>query len=160
MKLSQPCSLLIPFITLTGCAVTPPERPVYGGTDNVEAISAESLVGTWTMSVLNPIPGEENTQATITLNADGTSTGTSRSTSGGQDFEFTMNGTWSVDGEYLVTTMENVSESSGGALAKLTQDLVSVMMKNRKARGDVFELSPNRLVIVDNETRQAQQWVR
>ncbi|MEM7256050.1 MAG: glycoside hydrolase family 43 C-terminal domain-containing protein [Pseudomonadota bacterium] len=160
MKLRHLTPLSLALFTLGGCAISPPERSPYGGTDNVDTVSADSLVGTWNISVLNPIEGEENTSATITLNADGTTTGTSRGVAGGQEMVIEMNGTWSVDGEYLVTTMESTAETSGSAIAKLAQELVSNMMKNRKARGDVFELSANRVVIVDSETRQAQQWTR
>lgn len=152
--------IVLALFTLGGCAISPPERSPYGGTDNVDTINANSLVGTWNISVLNPIEGEENTNATITLNADGSSSGISRGMAGGQELVIEMKGSWSVDGEYLVTTMESTAETTGNAIAKLAQELVSTMVNNRQSRGDVFELAANRVVIVDTETRQAQQWTR
>lgn len=154
------CGLCLLVATLNGCAITPPERSPYGGVDNVAELSADSFTGTWNINVLNPIEGEENAQASITLNADGTSSGTSRVNAGGQNMVIEMTGTWSVDGEYLVTTLESTEETSGNALAQLAQGLVSSMIKNRTSRGDVFELSSNRVVIVDSDTRQAQEWTR
>lgn len=160
MKSFYTASLCLFITTLSACAISPPERSPYGGADNIDTVSAESLVGTWNVSVLNPIEGEENTQTSITLNADGTTSGTSSVNATGQQMVIEMTGTWSVDGEYLVTTLESTEETSGNALAQLAQGLVSSLIKNRTSRGDVFELSANRAVIVDNETRQAQQWTR
>ena len=160
MKSVLSYGLCLLITVASGCATSPPKRTPYGGVDNVDTVDAAGLIGTWNMRVLNPVEGEESAMASITLNPDGTTSGTSRVNAAGQEMTIEMTGTWSVDGEYLVTTLQSTEETSGNALAQLAQGLMSAMAKNRTSRGDVFELSANRIVIVDIDTRQAQEWTR
>lgn len=50
--------VLVIALSGSGCtAFSPPERPSYDGVDLVGQVDVESIVGHWTVTPLNPLPG-------------------------------------------------------------------------------------------------------
>jgi len=91
--------------SLASCASFKPEpRPAYTGADQVGAVDASMLIGTWRIKHLNPRPNEPVVSAQMTFNSDGTTSGFSKTDSGDTSnpygrMELEMKGNWSVNGD-------------------------------------------------------------
>jgi hypothetical protein len=145
---------------LYACAVGAPKRADYGGADNIAAVQDSMILGTWRTRILNPVKGEETGSSEFTLNADGTMSGTSQSSADGGQMVFEMAGTWQITGEHITTTIESMKETSGNQVAAFAQSLVASLTKGRTTKLNVFESSADRLVVVAEDTGQAQEWTR
>lgn len=152
--------IAITAIMLSSCAVTAPKRAPYAGADNIGAISPAQILGTWRSRIVNPIEGEDGNTTEFTFASDGTMTGTSSGNAGGQVLAFSMSGSWQIEGERISTTVESMEETSGNPIAALAQGFVSSLTNDRSTVLNVYEASDSRLVVVAEDTGQAQEWLR
>jgi len=146
--------------TLYACAVSQPKRVSYGGADSVGAIDASMVVGAWRARILNPIEGEETGSSEFTFNADGSMSGSSQNTVAGKPLVYEMSGSWQINGERIATKIESLEETSGNQIAAFAQSLVASLTKGRTSSLNVFDASADRLVVVEDDTGQAQEWLR
>ena len=138
--------------TLTACSFSSPPRPEYTGGDYVGAVEPEMLIGTWDYKVLNPVEGEPQADVVMTFNPDGTVTSVSDmpAQEGVPMSAMTLevSGTWRIDGEYVITTTEDVKETSGNKLAGMMASMGKGYAAGLEGRIDVYEANSSRLVLV------------
>ena len=70
-----------------------------------------------------------------------------------------MLGTWTVQGDTIATQLESVREVSGNTLGGLMARMMSGMREKMSGSANVYEATPNRLVIVSDDG-QAQELTR
>jgi len=59
-------------VTIAGCGtMSTPTRPAYDAPDLVQAFDSADIVGTWKVTVLNPLEGEQVSSLVYTYEADG-----------------------------------------------------------------------------------------
>ena len=151
------CALLALLVS-GGCATfaPAPERPPYGGTDQVGEVSPGSLVGTWRVTPLNPFPEQRAQETVIEYRADGSVTGRvdpdERSLAlMGEDARFEITGRWSVEGGLVTHDGMEVDVVSGNALANVVGGIVGGAMSDVASRADVYELGTDRVVMVGDD---------
>ncbi len=150
--------VLFVFSLATSCATTTaPERPAYSGADTVGALSGDDFVGTWRYSILNPsVEEERNVSATYSFNADGSFTAKTEVTS---DLPMRMEsiGTWTVDGEMFVISVDDIKETSGNELAALALRFTKGLMAKQSGAMNPYSVSANQIVMVSPEHGSALQ---
>ncbi|MCB1756373.1 MAG: hypothetical protein KDJ38_12675 [Gammaproteobacteria bacterium] len=155
--------LILVVLLLAACAsLSPPKRAAYTGQDQVGAVDANMLIGSWNGEILNPIEGEQDTVYKIEYRADGTVTSYSRTkdSSGVMGpMEFEITGTWKVDGELVTQTAEEIREVSGNKLAAMVASMMGSMKEKMTGTANIYEASADRIVLVADEG-QAQALTR
>ena len=141
-----------------GCAIfaPEPERPAYGGTDQVGDVAPDSLVGTWRVTALNPLPDEPPQETVIEYRADGSVIGRTdlderNAALMGEDARLEITGRWSVVGGVVNHSEMDVEIVDGNALASMAGGLVSGAMRNVSNEANVYELGANRIVMVGDD---------
>jgi len=152
--------------SLASCASFKPEpRPAYTGADQVGAVDANMLIGTWQIKNLNPLPSEPSINAQITFNSDGSTSGYSKMDDGDSEnpfgrMEMEMQGNWSVNGDSVNQTITSLEEVTGNPAAKFGIAIAQGFSKGKTQAGNVYEASADRLVIVNEEEGLAQLFTR
>lgn len=157
-------SLTLSSILASSCASTkPPPRPDYTGNDQVSAISADQLVGTWLVTPLNPYPGEGDQETVIEYLGNGTVSGQITPQGEGAaalgSTSFTMSGDWSVNGDTVSHANISMEENSGSTMGALLSQIINSSTHNVAGSANVYELSDNRIVMVGSDGA-AMQYVR
>ncbi len=160
---STPIALVGATIILASCAsLTPPTRPDYTGSDDVQSAQTQQLVGKWAVSELNPLPQTEPQTTLIEYRSDGTVTGLITPSGEGLEalgnLQFELSGNWTLEAD--VVTHQNITMSS-------TRDdtlgsMISNMVNNQKGiagQANIYELSADRIVMVGSDGA-AMEYVR
>ena len=149
---------LLALAVASGCATfaPEPERPAYGGTDQVGDVAADSLVGTWRVTALNPFPDQPPQETIIEYRADGSVTGQvdmdERSMAMmGENARLEITGLWSIEGGVVNHSDMDVEIVDGNALARMAGGIVSGAMGDIASRADVYELTAERIVMVGED---------
>lgn len=153
MKYRLPAlSAILLCSTLSACSFSSPPRPEYSGADYVGAVEPDMLIGTWDYKVLNPVEGEPAADVVMTFNPDGTIVSvTDLPAQEGVPMSamtLQVSGTWKVDGEYVITTTEDVQETSGNKLGGMMASMGKGYAAGLEGKIDVFEANSSRLVVV------------
>lgn len=152
--------VVIACTSIAGCASKPPVRTAYSGTDNVGEVSADMLIGNWSVRVLNPHDGEQGTVTDANYSADGTLVMNASTAAQGLDMNLRMTGRWQLQGEMISQTLESIEDTSGSAIGALIKPFLAGMKNRATGTANVFEAQPNRLVLVSNEDGQALEYTR
>ena len=147
-------------LTVAACATKPPARTPYAGPDNVGPVSADMLLGNWSVKVLNPIEGEENGATSASYNADGTVVMNTDPSTEGMEMTLRMTGSWEVSGDTVTQTLETIEETSVSQLGALLQPLLSGMKKRATGSANVHEATADRVILVSTENGQALEYTR
>jgi hypothetical protein len=118
------------------------------------------LVGSWSVRILNPLEGEEANQVTAKYNADGSVVVDSVSTEVGMQMSLRMIGRWSVDGDRITQTLESIEETSGKPINALMRPFMGRLKSRASGTANIYEASANRVVLVSDESGQAQELTR
>ena len=153
------CAITLLF-AITGCASKAPVRSAYSGADSVGAVSSDMFVGNWSVRVLNPIDGEQPGVSNVSYSADGTIVMNTNSSNQGFDMALRMTGSWQVEGDLVVQTLESIEETSGSNLGVLIKPLLAGMKDRATGSANVYEASANRIVLVSVEDGQAVEYTR
>ena len=159
MNIKISLSILL-CVFLTACSMSQPVRTPYTAPDQVQAISKDMIVGKWAIKILNPLEGEPVDGGVVEYKPDGTVFAQHSSDASGLTLEIEMDGTWSIEGDMIRGTMENIRETSGNPAAKLMIPILNSMKNSSTGTANVVEASANRLVIIGNEGGQAQELTR
>ncbi|MDO6460946.1 hypothetical protein Q4485_09580 [Granulosicoccaceae sp. 1_MG-2023] len=142
--------------TLAACSFSTPPRPQYSGADTVGTVQPSMLIGTWDYRILNPREDEPaNPDVVMSFNDDGSVVSVSDIPA--QDgvpmsaMTLKVTGTWRIDGEYVITTTEDVEETSGNKLAGLVSSLGKRMTTGLEGKADVYEASGKHLILVSTD---------
>ncbi len=149
--------LLLTVIYITTSCGTTPKRPVYSGTDNVGALKSDAFVGNWRYTILNPsVEQEKNFNATYRFKPDGSFTANAEVSS---DFPMKMEsiGTWKIDGEMFVISVEDIKETSGNEIAALALNFTKGWMQKQAGTMNPYSISSNQIVMVSPEHGSALQ---
>lgn len=151
------------LIVLSSCAsLKPPERPGYTGADTVSSAQPAQITGVWRVQSLNPYPQEEPQSTTIEYREDGTvigilePQGESSDVLGNMRFELT--GNWVLTDDVISHSDIEINSTSDNAMGAM----VSKVMNGSKAiagKGNIYELSENRMVVVGNDGA-AMEYIR
>lgn len=155
-KLAWSLFLLAVIYFTTSCG-TAPKRPAYNGSDTVGALESAPFVGNWKYTILNPsVEQERNFNATYRFNPDGSFTANAEVTS---DFPMKMEsvGTWKVDGEMFVLSVEDIKETSGNEIAALALSFTKGWMQKQSGAMNPYSISSNQIVMVSPEHGSALQ---
>ena len=151
-------SAVFTLLVSGGCATfaPEPERPAYGGTDQVGEVSADSLVGTWRVTALNPFPDQPDQETVIEYRADGSVSGEvepdERSMAMmGENARMEITGLWSVEGGVMSHSDMDMEIVNGNALARMASGIMNGVMGDIASQADVYELSANRIVMVGDD---------
>jgi len=161
-RLSTTITILSAAI-LSSCASLPPaERPAYLGADLITHAQSTQLLGKWTVNELNPHPNSEPQSTTIEYRKDGTVVGTLKpqgeSAQAFGNMQFELTGEWILNEDTVVHQNVNMSSTSDSTMG----DLISSMINNQKGvsgQANIYELSPNRIVMVGNDGA-AMEYIR
>lgn len=158
--------LLITLLTsfaFTSCTTTrPAERPAYTGTDQVQEITKNMIIGEWTAEILNPIPGEEIIKSIrSTYNEDGTLLMIihTENEGGVMPMTFELRGTWTIKNKKIVQKLDKVEETSGNVFAAIAASFANGMRDKQAGIIDVFQAKSSTLILV-GEAGQAQELTR
>ena len=160
-----PVAALGTALAVGGCAsLTPPERPAWEGSDQVGEVDPASLIGTWEVTPLNPLPDQPEQQTVIEYRDDGTvlarvDPGEESRALLGEDARFEMTADWSLtDGivRHENVEMEVVSDS---ALARLMSAMVNGVKRDLGGTADIQELDADRIVML-GEDGAAMEYLR
>ena len=161
-RLSTTITILSAAILSSCASLTTPERPAYRGADLITRAQSTQLLGKWTVNELNPHPRSEPQNTTIEYREDGTIVGTltpqGESAQALGNLQFAIAGEWTLDDDNVVhqnVTMSSTSDSTMG-------DLISSMINNQKGisgRANIYELGPNRMVMVGTDGA-AMEYIR
>ncbi len=148
------------FIGGTIAACTPPPRTSYTGSDTVNAVSKNMLIGHWKLRILNPIEGEQLNSADIHYLSNGNVILNSQSSSSGMAMTLEVSGTWSVQGDVVIQTMKSIKETSGNKMAAIMLPFMNTMKSRMSGSANVYSASAERVVLVSNTEGQAQELTR
>lgn len=134
------------------------ERAEYQGSDSVDIVDPDMLIGTWKVEVINSVALEEDLDIQISFNEDETISAILKADIEEPigKFAYDMKGTWSADGEYVTITPTSMQETTGNALAGSGEEFFD-------EEGDVanvYEISADRIVMFDENERIAQSYTR
>ncbi len=140
--------LLAAVFAICASCGSPPKRPAYTGGDNVGAVDASILPGSWRQTVVNPVEGEPSANVVISFSADGQAKVVSKGQAqdGYQVGTFEGTGTWKVEGDRVILDMQDMKETSGNQIAGLALILVKGMMKKSSGTANPLEMSPNMMI--------------
>ena len=155
--------LLAATLAISGCAsMSPPVLPEYTGADSVSTAESSQLVGSWSVSQLNPYPDAEPQETTITYMADGTvlgetiPQGESAAVLGNTRFQF--RGTWSLEGDSVVHKDIKMTSTGGNAMAAMMTKMIG-SRQDISGSANIYEMSADRIVMV-GEDGSASEYVR
>ncbi|MFK7997792.1 MAG: hypothetical protein AB8B87_26940 [Granulosicoccus sp.] len=152
-------ALLLLATLLAGCStLKAPARIDYTGRDNVSIARTDQLIGTWSVSSLNPYPGVESQSTTIEYRENGTVRGivipqeTSDEASQGTigDIAFELTGNWELEEDVVIHRNITMKSTNDSAIGKLLSDIIN----SRPAiagQANIYELSPDRIVMVGSD---------
>ena len=144
------------MLTLAACGTTP-KRPAFTGTDTVTTLTPDPFIGSWRYSVLNPIAEEErNVSAVYRFNPDGSFTA---NTDTNAEFPMKMEsaGTWAIEGESFILSVEDVKETSGNQIAAFALKFTKAMLSNQSGGMNPYTITPYRIVMLSEEHGSAIQ---
>jgi len=151
-------SALLVSIYLTSACGTTPKREPYSGPDQVGEVNSALLVGSWEINVLNPIGEENNNTITQSFHQDGTWESTvippAEQTDQFGDLLYKGQGQWQINGDLIVTELNNLEETTGNKFGGMMQSIVSALVP-KTSTVNVYELSESRIVLVHEKTGQA-----
>jgi len=157
MKSRTSLSILFCVYTLSACG-SPPERTPYDGADRVGAIEPSLLVGDWKVSVLNPVAEENSATVTQTFHQDGTWTSVvippAEQTEQFGPIEYKGYGEWQIEGDALVSQMENMEETTGSKFGGIMKTIATMFMP-KSTTANPYEISGTRMIFVHESTGQA-----
>lgn len=146
------------LIALTACG-SPPKREPYPGIDQVVEINPAQLVGNWKISILNPIPGEEKSTVTTEYKSDGTWTSIvippEEQSADLGPMKFAGVGSWQINGDSMFAKTDSVKETTGHKLGGLMTSVISLGLSRMTGTVNVYEISEDRAVFVNEENGQA-----
>lgn len=156
-------ALIAATIVVSGCAsLKPPERPSYTGTDNIQTAKNDQLVGKWTVSELNPLPGTPAQTTVIEYRPDGTVTGlvssSSEETAALGSLEFQLEGSWVLEADTVSHQNITMNSTRDDALGSMVSKLIN-RQKGISGQANIFELSDNRIVMVGSDGA-AMEYIR
>lgn len=168
--------VLVIALSGSGCtAFSPPERPSYDGVDLVGQVDVESIVGHWTVTPLNPLPGSSGAWPDASTDAPSdTSSGAStteltavRYRADGTvvanltapvDADTTVNGakfrlvgTWRVDDGSVVHENVVMSTRSQDPSDRLLADMINQSSATARSIADVAKLSAEHMIMVGRD---------
>lgn len=156
-------STLTCMLTLTACG-SPPKREPYAGVDQVGEINKSQMVGDWNIIVLNPVADEDKSTITTSYKSDGTWTSTvippEEQNRDLGPMKFAGEGSWQIDGDSMLATMNNIEETTGHKLGGFMTSVMSLFMSKMSGTANAYEMSADRMVFVHEETGQATLLVR
>lgn len=142
-------------VVLAGCvSFATPERPAYTGVDQVEAVDSKQLVGIWRVTELNPMPEGGSQITVIEYKSDGTVTGQiepSKETASLGIGQLSMNGQWSVSNGLVSHTEITAQSDSESQFGGLVASMINRSARNMGGEANIFEISPNRIVMVGTD---------
>ena len=143
------------IVFITSCAsFKPPVRPAYTGADTVNTATASQLVGAWMVRSMNPFPDEEPQETTIEYKQDGTviSTVTPQGESIAVlgDIQFELKGDWILEDDQLIHSDLQMSANTDNPMAAILSKAIN-SSKGIAGKGNIYELSANRMVIVGSD---------
>jgi len=145
-------------ILLSSCG-TAPTRDPYTGADQVGAVDSAKIIGTWKMSVLNPIGDENDNQVTFTFQDGGewqsTYVPSAQQNADLGAMEFVGQGVWRVEGDKVFTQAESIDEVTGNKLGGLMKAVTSAFLSKSAGYVNPYEMSVNRIIWVHDESGQA-----
>lgn len=164
-----PIQLITPTLllfSLMSCAsIKPEKRPAYTGADQVGAIDANWLIGTWSVKTINRLKDEPAVDAQVVFNKDGSMTGLSKLD--GEDgsgpygkMAFEMSGNWVIDGDNVNQTVTFLEETTGNPIAKLGATFSLGFAKNKTTAANLYEASADHLIFVNEKDEIAQYYTR
>ncbi len=142
-------------VALTGC-MTAPKRPDFSAPDQVQQIDPQAVVGTWNVTVLNALEGEQVDSAVYTYEADGSWLSTVSNDAAGFAMEAKGIGRWLVRGEEVVVTMDDIEIISDSPLAKLLGGMMKGIIKKSAGSINPYEITPDRMVWLTDENQALQ----
>ena len=156
-KLLISLTLLLCTLVMSACG-SPPKRTPYDGADQVGAVDPTSLVGNWKLRVLNPVADENASTVTQSYKPDGTWESIvippAEQTASLGPLEYKGYGNWQVNGDFVVSSLTGLEETTGNKLGGLTQAVASALMP-KSTSANVYELNESRIIFVHEETGQA-----
>lgn len=157
------CASVTCLALLSSCAsIKPPERPDYAGADTVSTANPGQIAGVWRVKSLNPYPQEEPQSTTIEYRDDGTVIGILEPQGDSSDalgnLRFELTGSWTLAEDVISHTDIEINSTSDNAMGAM----VSKIMSGSKAiagKGNIYELSDNRMVVVGDDGA-AMEYIR
>lgn len=139
-------------------AFEPEERTEYTGADTVGAVNASELVGTWTVETINASSIEKEFKMQFVLNEDKSFSSFMKieMVEPIGKFHYDIQGTWSVDGDYVNILPATMQETTGNSWVTSEKEVLD----EAEMIGNVYETSPNYLVIYDEEDEVAMSFTR
>lgn len=154
---------LASLITVTGCvSITPPSRPEYTGTDNIDQVQASQLIGRWSATELNPLPNTNPQTTFIDYNSDGTVSGIVPSSTDApasiDNLELRLSGNWALQAD-VVEHRNIVIHSTDDSELGLLLNQVLQSQASISSRANIYEVSAERIVMV-GEDGKAVEYLR
>lgn len=123
-------------------------RAAWTGPDQVGAVDAGDLHGTWRMRTLNPVAGEADA-GEITYRPDGTFLGLGEADeSSGMRLKMQTSGTWASQGDNVAVELTDIKEMSGNPIAAMVMPAMRSIINRRGGVANVYEMSADRIVLV------------
>ncbi len=156
-------ALLSITLAMTACAsLKPPERPNYAGPDTVTSAQPAQLVGIWSVTDLNPYPGNGPQDTVIEYRADGSVLGTLTPQGEGADalgnMQFKLAGQWVLSNDVITHQNMTMNSTSDNAFGGIVSKMIN-KQKGISGQANIHELSPERIVMVGSDGA-AMEYVR
>lgn len=142
-------------VALAGC-MTAPKRPDFSAPDQVQQIDPQAIVGTWNVTVLNALEGEQVDSAVYTYNADGSWLSAVSNDASGFAMEAKGVGRWEVRGEEVFVTMDDVEIISDNPMAKLIGGMMKGMIEKTAGSINPYEMTSDRMVWLTDDNQALQ----
>ena len=138
---------------------TSPSRPQIDVPKEVTTVSTAELVGSWSCRELNPYPDMPAAVVAMTFDADGSMTASStlpmeEAMPGAGDMLMTWTGSWTVEGDRLITTGTEVETVTAdgqdtGFAGMLNQLVASFRDQAEDMNAEVLRITATELVMRD-----------
>lgn len=145
-------------VALSGC-ITTPKRPDFSAPDQVQLFDSQAIVGSWNVTVLNALEGEQVDSAVYTYNSDGSWLSTVSNDAAGFAMEAKGIGRWEARGEEVFMTMDDVEIISDNPMAKLIGGMMKGMIEKMAGSVNPYEITADRMVWFTDD-KQALQFDR
>lgn len=142
-------------VAIGGCG-TAPKRPAFNGSDQVQQFDAQAIVGTWNVTVLNALEGEQVSSVVYTYKSDGSWQASVKQVASGMEILAEGVGRWEVSGEQIIGTVDDVQVVSDNPLVKLMSGLMKTAVKKSSGSMNPYEISDSQMIWVTDDGQAMQ----
>lgn len=151
--------VVVSAAALLSACMTAPKRPDFSAPDQIQQFDPQAIVGTWNVTALNGLEGEQMDSAVYTYSADGSWLSVVRHDASGFAMEAKGIGRWEVRGEEVFVTMDDVELISDNPMAKLIGGMLKSMIEKMAGSANPYEITHERMVWITDD-KQALQFDR